>query len=432
MKLKSPSVSSQSPLPKAQETSQSVSQETLDASMNLQEEWLQTDLSENLQPSQQRMVELAGTHVPELAETSLSNPRTRVGALQQTSAFGLLQQVARVEEGQQDSSELFAAIDLGSNSAKMLIIREQSDGSLSVVRDHKIGTRLGKGVTEGDPLPDANQQRTIDALKVFLEEADSLGLDPTEIGLISTAAVRNSSNGSDFIQRLKDELGLTQARILSGPQEAEIGYLGTLAALRTQSNIPADARFATLDLGGGSFQLAVGTRDTMEEGNSTQLGSNYILDEIFPSNAQTLSAEDFAHVDKVLLEKAPMPLDAALLQDRTLVATGGVSKFLRAHFQKDTITRDDIDALRREMGAIPEGDRVDIIQQNKDETTQRALGVDNEAGALDYGKKLPASASLLLHIMNQLGLEEVTVSATDARHAVIHQIQVEEDGLESA
>ena len=372
--------------------------------------------------SRQQMTQLAGTHVPDLPPDLLSSAEESTGKTLGVSAFGLLQQVSKVEAGQREMAPMYAAIDMGSNSAKMLILQQQPDGSMKTVKDHRIGTRLGKDVEVGDPLPEANQQRAMDALQEFLQEAEAFGITPSEIGVITTAAVRNSSNGEEFIQRLQNDLGLEQAQILTGEQEAETGYLGTIDAFRKDKEIPSDARFATLDLGGGSFQLAVGTKDSVEQGESTQIGSNYILDNVFPANANTLTSDDFAHVDQVLQDVAPMPLSADTLQDRTLVATGGVSKFLRAHFGKDTITRQEIDSLRRDIGSVPEGERLAVIQQGKDESTQRALGVDTESGALDYGKKLPASASLLLHIMNQLGLEEVSVSTTDSRHAIINSL----------
>lgn len=380
------------------------------------------DSIQTLDAAMQRSVQLAGTHVPDIASQSTLGPSQRAGALQSTHALGLLQQVARVEQDQQNSSNVFAAIDMGSNSAKMLILRQQPDGSMEVVRDHRIGTRLGKDVGVGDPLPEANQERAMDALEEFLDEAAAFGIEPEEIALISTAAVRNSSNGEQFIQRLQTELGLAKASVLTGEEEAEIGYLGTLAAVRNEPGVEASARFATLDLGGGSFQLAVGTRDTMEEGKSTQIGSNYILDEVFPQDATTLSNSDFERVDQILEEVAPMPLETSMLEGRSLVATGGVSKFLKAHFQNGTVTREEIDALRRKAGAIPESERMGLVQEGKDVVAQRALGIDTKEGALDFGKKLPASASLLLHIMDSLGLETVTVSTTDARHALIQQL----------
>jgi exopolyphosphatase/pppGpp-phosphohydrolase len=311
----------------------------------------------------------------------------------------------------------WAAIDLGSSSAKMLVMRVNADGSSKVLVDAKIGAALGKDVVPGEDIPAENQKRALDALTEFLKEAAQHGVQAEDIPMITTAVVRNAPHGADFVAKIH-ALGLERARVLSGDEEANMGFTGALTMMNGKPG-----RYATLDLGGGSFQLAMGSEKGMEAGGSTQLGSNIILDELLAPVAAPDGRGTRAHLDAVdaaLETKAPMPLDVAALQGRTLVATGGVSKFLRAHFGKDVISRDDVDKLRLDVISLPYADRVAFVQAGKDELTKKALGVETEKGALDYGKKLPASASLLLHILEKLGVNEVRVSETDSRHALIN------------
>lgn len=306
----------------------------------------------------------------------------------------------------------FATIDMGSSSAKILVQTVGPDGRLRTVVDRKIGTALGKGVGVGDVLPEASQERALGVLRTLLTDAAAQGLPAAEVSLIATAAVRNARNGEAFMARVRDDLGLTKARVLSGDEEAELGYLGAIAAARTGRA----QRFATIDLGGGSFQLAVGSESRMERGGSTQIGSNYVMDHLLP--ARILAADDFTRADAHLAAHAPMPLSPELLTDRRLVAVGGVSKFLRAHFGRDTITQEQVDALRREVGALAPEQRGPFVQAGKQAHQLDALGIATDAQARDYAAKLPASATLLLHIMRALGAERLTVSSTDARHAV--------------
>lgn len=317
----------------------------------------------------------------------------------------------------------YAAIDLGSSSAKLLVVRVAADGTCKVLLDVKIGAALGKGVVAGQDIPGENQTRALEALQTFIDEADRIGgIDARDIPVIMTAVVRNSKNGAQFLAEVK-ALGLTRAQTLSGDQEAAMGFAGALAMVKG-----ASGRYATLDLGGGSFQLAVGTEEGMEAGASTQLGSNLILDQMLAPRASPTGIGSGAHLDDVdlaLQAKAPMPLDIESLRGRTLIATGGVSKFLRAHFGKDVIARADIDALRREVIALPYQARGPLVVGTKDDATRKALGIDTAAGALDYGKKLPASASLLLHILQSIGVDEVRVSETDARHALVRNRMME-------
>jgi exopolyphosphatase/pppGpp-phosphohydrolase len=201
-----------------------------------------------------------------------------------------------------------------------------------------------------------------------------------------------------------------------------MGYAGAVAMMKGEPG-----KYATLDLGGGSFQLAVGTEKGIEAGGSTQIGSNLIVDTMLAPAARADGVGDpaiFDVVDARLLKEAALPLDAGLLRGRTLVATGGVSKFLRAHFGRDTISRAEIDALRRQVLVMPYAERAALVQTTaagapKDDDTKRALGVDTVEGAIDFGKKLPASASLMLRILDGLGVDSIRVSETDARHALI-------------
>ena len=312
---------------------------------------------------------------------------------------------------------VFAAIDLGSSSAKMLILQRVGESWKTVV-DVKIGCALGKGVPVGGELPEANQQRAVDALQQFVQEAARAGVAVADIPMITTSVVRMAPNGDAFVARVAAEVGL-RPRILTGPQEADVGYRGALGPL-----LGRPGRYATLDLGGGSFQLAVGTEAGKEDGKSTEVGSNLILDTLINPRANPDGSFDgeavFFVVDAELKQRAPMPLPPDVLDGRTLVATGGISKFLRAHFGKDMLRRDDIDRMRRDVAKLPHNDRIAFVREGKSAEQMKALGIETDEGALDYGKKLPASASLLLHILDGIQVAAVRVSETDARHALIH------------
>ena len=311
--------------------------------------------------------------------------------------------------------QTFAAIDLGSSSGKMLIGKVTATG-VQVVVDRKIGCALGRDVDAGQAIPDTNMDRAVDALKAFVALAGQHGVDVAGIPLITTAVVRNAPNGADYVARVQREVGLS-ARVLSGVEEADVGFRGALGAL-----LHTPGRYATIDLGGGSFQLAVGTEQGLEQGGSTQVGSNTILDDLINPRANAdgcIGVDVFTLVDETLRQTAPMPLPKDAIVGRTLVATGGVSKFLRLHLGKDVVGRDEIDALRRQLGALPIPERTTFVSTGRSDDEKAALGIGTSPSAHDYGKKLPASLSLLLHIIDGLGLDEVRISSTDARHALL-------------
>jgi hypothetical protein len=149
------------------------------------------------------------------------------------------------------------------------------------------------------------------------------------------------------------------------------------------------------------------------------LPSQRAADGGFALDGGLIDAPAFASADAALPGLAAMPLANEKLAARTLVAVGGISKFLKAHLGTAVITRDAIVKLRREVGAMTVGERVPVIQAGKSQKALEALGIETRAGALDYAVKLPASTTLLLRIMDGLGVTALEVSGTDARFALI-------------
>jgi len=316
-------------------------------------------------------------------------------------------------------SSYFAAIDMGSSGAKMLVQQRSEGGSMVTVKDVRLSTRLGEGVATGEPIPTANQDRTLAAIKSLVTTAhDEFGIDPGSVALIATAVTRNASNGRDFLAKIQHDLGIARARILTGEEEAQFGYLGAIAKFRSVGH--ADDRYATLDLGGGSFQLAVGTRDAFAAGGSTQIGSNQIVGKWLPEGS--LTAAQFQACDLALEAAAPMPLAPDLLHGARLVGTGSISKFLAAHLGHPLIAAAEIQALRSSLGAVAPKSRVPLLRGTKTPEVLAALGLASDADALDYAIKAPASATLLLHIMKDLAVTEMTVSETDVRHVLIAEL----------
>lgn len=313
------------------------------------------------------------------------------------------------------SDNCYAAIDLGSSSAKLLVVRIASNGTQEERLDHNLVCGLGQDLPASRALPQVNQARALAALRALTNEAETLGCRAADIAVIATAAVRNAPNGDAFVQRIREELSLGRAQVLSGPQEAEIGYLATIAsATHGKGN-----RYASVDLGGGSFELAVGSGQAMERGASTQLGSNDISEHLLRRGP--LGAADFARLDAALVRLAPMPLPRALFSDRTVAVAGSVSKFLRAHFARVDVTTSEIDALRRSLGALSDDNRVVAIWEGTTATQRLALGVESTEATLVYGAKLPASLSLLLHIARAIGVTSIHVAQHDARQVLIER-----------
>jgi exopolyphosphatase/guanosine-5'-triphosphate,3'-diphosphate pyrophosphatase len=136
-----------------------------------------------------------------------------------------------------------AIIDIGSNTVRLVLY----GGALrapTVLLNEKVTARLGRDIAKDGTLAEEAVALAMRGLERFVVLLRDLGI--TDIETVATAAVREASNGPDFIAAL-EKLGLAP-RILSGEEEAMIGAAGVMGAFPGAAGIVAD-------LGGGSLEL---------------------------------------------------------------------------------------------------------------------------------------------------------------------------------
>src|SRR6266571_2840331 len=90
-----------------------------------------------------------------------------------------------------------AAIDIGTNSIRLVVAEVQPDGSYRVLDEDREMTRLGRGLYRDGRLGDAPMQQSLQALSRMKAIADGFGV--AELRAIATAAVREAANGRDFV-----------------------------------------------------------------------------------------------------------------------------------------------------------------------------------------------------------------------------------------
>jgi exopolyphosphatase/guanosine-5'-triphosphate,3'-diphosphate pyrophosphatase len=138
-----------------------------------------------------------------------------------------------------------AAVDLGTNSTRLLVADVDGDRLSEVVRRLTI-TRLGEGVDERRrllPLPIA---RVRNCLTDYRRELESLGAARTLA--VATSAVRDAENGEAFLGEIEWSYGFT-TRLLDGAEEASLMARGVL------SDRPSLDDTLLVDIGGGSTEL---------------------------------------------------------------------------------------------------------------------------------------------------------------------------------
>ena len=176
-----------------------------------------------------------------------------------------------------ESERIIAAIDLGTNSVHMVIVRlEPQIPSFSIIGKEKETVRLGDRDIETGNLKLKIMERTVNALRRFQEIAKTFNAEA--IIAVATSAVREAPNGREFLYRIKNELNL-DVDLISGQEEARRIYLGVLSGMEF-NNQP----HIIIDIGGGSTEIILG--DSHEERclSSTKVGAVRLTSELITTD----------------------------------------------------------------------------------------------------------------------------------------------------
>jgi exopolyphosphatase/guanosine-5'-triphosphate,3'-diphosphate pyrophosphatase len=138
-----------------------------------------------------------------------------------------------------------AAVDLGTNSTRLLIA-DVEDGAVEEVVRRTVVTGLGEGVDARRRLLPVPVARVRNVLSDFRREAEALGAERTLA--VATSAVRDAENGEAFLGEVEWSYGFA-TRLLSGEEEAALTRAGV-------GRVAADTLL--LDVGGGSTELVAG------------------------------------------------------------------------------------------------------------------------------------------------------------------------------
>ena len=145
------------------------------------------------------------------------------------------------------STSLYAAIDLGSNSFHMLVVREVA-GSIQTLSRIKRKVRLAAGLNSDNTLSAEAMERGWQCLRLFAERLQDI--PPTQIRVVATATLRLAVNAEEFLAKAQEILG-TPVQVISGEEEARLIYQGV-----AHTTGGADQRLV-VDIGGPLRLLTV-------------------------------------------------------------------------------------------------------------------------------------------------------------------------------
>lgn len=165
-----------------------------------------------------------------------------------------------------------AAIDIGTNSMRLLVMDQIGDGLAEVGRYERV-TGLGQGVDATGILSDEAMDRTLLALAEFGGRMERLEVEKRRA--VATSASRDASNREKFFDRAELALGV-RPELIPGEEEAALSFLGAT------DGIPLVGPHLVIDIGGGSTEFV-----TADGGRSFDIGSVRLTDRVLTHRPAT-------------------------------------------------------------------------------------------------------------------------------------------------
>ena len=188
------------------------------------------------------------------------------------------------------TTSLYAAIDLGSNSFHMLVVREVA-GSIQTLTRIKRKVRLAAGLNSDNVLSAEAMERGWQCLRLFAERLQDI--PQPQIRVVATATLRIAVNADEFIAKAQEILGCP-VQVISGEEEARLIYQGV-----AHTTGGADQRLV-VDIGGASTELVTGSGAQTTSLFSLSMGCVTWLERYFTN--RNLAQENFDEAEKAARE----------------------------------------------------------------------------------------------------------------------------------
>ncbi len=288
-----------------------------------------------------------------------------------------------------------AALDLGSNSFHLLVADVHPDGIFEAVTREKDMLRLGDEVARDGRISPATADRAVASIRRLRQLADALGAQ--EVIAKATSAIRSATNSSELVDRIEAETGV-EVEVISGLEEARLIFAAVRASLVLE---PAPA--LCIDIGGGSVEVMIGDGAGLRWAASLPLGVGRLTAEIAPEDPPT-KADRIAFEDRVKHVLAPYVDDVRNRTPHLAVGTSGTINDLArlAAANDDGEIPTSANGLRVEIDQLRELQR--RIMRMSTAERWRLPGIEEKRAEL-----LPAGASVLVTMLDELGLDEFGV-----------------------
>ena len=293
-----------------------------------------------------------------------------------------------------------AVIDLGSNTARLVLIAAIPGYSYRLQDEIREVVRLRQGMTKKG-LAEEAAARAISTLRLFKRFCESTG---AEVVLsAATSAVRDAANGRAFVQRVRDEIGL-DLRVLDGEREAYYSTVGALNDVTLRDGV-------VLDIGGGSAQVSDVRDGRYIRGEARTLGALALTerfvrsDPIAPKERRTLELEIESQLDSIPWLGSP----------GALVGLGGTIRNLaKIEAARQRYPLNTLHGFRLTRDSVEKS--IDLFCRSDLQQRQALPGISPDRADI-----ILAGALVLTAFLDRLGLDDLTISACGLREGLFFE-----------
>ncbi|MBT1065946.1 guanosine-5'-triphosphate,3'-diphosphate pyrophosphatase [Bowmanella sp. Y26] len=295
-----------------------------------------------------------------------------------------------------ESQQYYAAVDLGSNSFHLMVVRVVN-GCIHIVGKVKQKVRLAAGLDPEFQLDELSMERGWKCLEAFAERLQDI--PAANIRVVATATLRLARNAEQFIHKAERILG-HPIQVISGEEEAKQIYLGVAYTSANQGNS------LVIDIGGASTEIILGKDFTPKQLVSLNMGCVTFMERFFPNGE--LNQQNFdAAQDAARALLSPVADKFVGFEWRQCLGASGtpqaITEILVAQNINDTIRQTYLD---------------DLMQQCIESGNLNQLAIH---GLSEARKPVFASGLAILKVLfEQLGIQQMQIAGGALREGLLY------------
>lgn len=317
-----------------------------------------------------------------------------------------------------NATDLVAAVDLGSNSFRMLVaqvVRTPSGTQLRPIDTLRESVRLAAGLTDNKLLGNEAYQRGITTISRFGERIR--GFHPSKVRAVATNTLRVAKNASNFVRDAEEALGFP-IEIIAGVEEARLIYIGAA------HEVPAvQGNRLVVDIGGGSTELIIGKGYEPKQMESLYIGCVSHSLRFFPKG--NIDPHAFKEAELAARREIQVISGAYLKSGwRQVIGSSGTARALaeliaennfngqldsltmgRVNGTSGLITRDGLKAMKKH---ILKYENISQVELNGLKDDRRSVW--------------PGGLAIMIAVFEELGIESMEVTDAALRIGVLYDL----------